>query len=38
MNPFGYLGTWENTMAVKDGEAQNCTPKLPNVTSETHGK
>ena len=19
---------WENTMAVKDGEAQNCTPKM----------
>ena len=24
---------WENTMAVKDGEA-HCTPKMPNVTSE----
>ena len=24
---------WENTMAVTDGEAQNCTPKMPNVTS-----
>ena len=28
---------WENTMAVKDGEA-HCTPKMPNVTSETHRK
>ena len=29
---------WENTMAVKDGEAPNRTPKIPNVTSETHRK
>ena len=28
---------WENTMAVKDGEA-HCTPKMPNVTSETQRK
>ena len=27
---------WKNTMAVKDGEAQNCTPKMLNVTSATH--
>ena len=26
---------WEGTMAVKDGEAHNGTPKMPNVTSET---
>ena len=25
-------------MPLKDGEAQNCTPKMPNVTSETHRK
>jgi len=29
---------WENTMAVKDGETQNCTPKMLNVTSETRRK
>ena len=29
---------WENTMAVKDGEAPNCTAKMPSVTSETHRK
>ena len=28
---------WENTMAVKDGEA-HCTPKMPNVTSDAHRK
>ena len=27
-----------NTMPLKDGEAQNCTPKMPNVTSETNRK
>ena len=40
---FGYLFLLlvpgqENTMAVKDGEAPNRTPKMPNVTSETHRK
>ena len=30
---------WENTMAVKDGEAPKLHPEnLPNVTSETHRK
>ena len=29
---------WENTMAVKDGEAPKLHPKMPNVISETYRK
>ena len=29
---------WENTVTVKNGKPQNSTPKMPNVTSETHRK
>ena len=27
-----------NTMPLKEEKSQNCTPKMPNVTSETHRK